>query len=508
MPMSQPWFEMAEIRRRRLTTAVWIPLRANVHIETVGAYGKLGFHDGFLGVGSLAVAVGDRARAEELDWTDIGLMRDHHAWVGDDGRYVAADVYEVRAGDVLGMALALSQHTGSSHPSVWHLHQDLVIALHLIREGDDWIRPEEDYIQVARLRRAPDGTPLVLEINSELLRDYLCARGMGLRVVSYQKREEVVEDRSHITWASNPIEQRSGGDRWQGRVREIHEGGMPYGEEWAVFHMGRTDVDPDEDVPEFRMSEDADIASSSWKTKMQGRRLFAVEGELWREEWIEPGGSSPRVRRDHAAPSVSFVTDAAGTKETRETLEHTSRWLWFKPDVVPALLRHRGGALAWYTHDTGAVGCSPGDLVHFGVNKVGLVNVFAKDIVQLAEWQQRIWAGHNVAPESGVSEELLASQMAAKPARTTAPETRLRDALERLNDEVRNALGAPLFREHEKAEAILREAHRFRALDEPGLFGLAKDLARLTADRIDAAMLQKVKAPPKGERLASLLTPA
>jgi hypothetical protein len=191
-------------------------------------------------------------------------------------------------------------------------------------------------------------------------------------------------------------------------------------------------------------------------------------------------------------------------RETRETLEHTSRWLWFKPHVIPALLQHRGGGLAWYTHDTGAVGCSPGDRVHFGVNKIGLVNVFAKDIVQLPDWQQRIWAGHNVAPESGVSEELLASQMAAKPARTTAPERRLRDALERLNDEVRNALDAPLFREHEKTNAILRDTHRFRALDEPGLFGLAKDLARLTADRIDAAMLQKVKPPPMGKPWGSL----
>ncbi len=46
--------------------------------------------------------------------------------------------------------------------------------------------------------------------------------------------------------------------------------------------------------------------------------------------------------------------------------------------------------------------------------------------------------------------------------------------------------------------------HRFRAIDQAGLFSLAKDLARLTADSIDAAAIQKLVPPPKGEKWGSL----
>jgi len=68
------------------------------------------------------------------------------------------------------------------------------------------------------------------------------------------------------------------------------------------------------------------------------------------------------------------------------------------------------------------VGCSPDYTVHFGINSLGLLNVYAKDIGLLPEWQQRIWAGYNVGPDGKVSKELLASQIDAEPADTQAPE--------------------------------------------------------------------------------------
>jgi hypothetical protein len=56
------------------------------------------------------------------------------------------------------------------------------------------------------------------------------------------------------------------------------------------------------------------------------------------------------------------------------------------------------------------------------MNKLGIVNAFAKDIALLPEWQQKIWSGDNISSEGGVSEELLDSQMRAMLANTQAPE--------------------------------------------------------------------------------------
>ena len=74
------------------------------------------------------------------------------------------------------------------------------MALGLLREADEWLRPSEDYCIVARLRRDPDGHPTACEIKNEFLRDYLTAREMALRLTFYRKREVIVKDAGHITW--------------------------------------------------------------------------------------------------------------------------------------------------------------------------------------------------------------------------------------------------------------------------------------------------------------------
>jgi hypothetical protein len=279
---------------------------------------------------------------------------------------------------------------------------------------------------------------------------------------------------------------------------------MPFGAKTAVFHIARTDVDPEEDVPTFGFPTDDKLESRSWTQEHSGRRLFLVEGELWRKEWVEPLTKSPIVREDEVPPTVFFITDADGTQENRETLAKGGRWLWFKPEVIAALAHRRGGFLTWYTRDTGRAACSPDYGIHFGVNSLGLVTVYAKDIALLPEWQQKIWAGYNTSPEGKVSEELLASQVKAKPSVTQAPESFLRKGLEALNVTGKKALGVEIIRLHDQQPELLARAHRFRANDKAGLFSLAKDLARLTADSIDASELHKVLAPPKGEKWGSL----
>jgi hypothetical protein len=170
-----------------------------------------------------------------------------------------------------------------------------------------------------------------------------------------------------------------------------------------------------------------------------------------------------------------------------------------------ALAARRGGSLGWYTRHTGYVACSPGDGVHFGINPLGLVNVYAKDVALLPDWQQRIWAGHNVAPDGGVSDELLASQMRARPASTKAPERYLAAGLRRLGEVLEEKAGiVGALRNHRDIADLVRRAHRFRATDRAGLLSLAKDLARLTADSLDAAAIQKRLKPPKDPKWGSL----
>jgi len=501
--VDQNWFEMPEVRRRKLANAVWIPLRAIYRIEEIGNHGHAGYKSEFYGVGTLAVPTGNKREAEKLGWMDVGISY-HHSGCVEEGKYISADVYQDYRGEFSGLHLVLEQRGNSAENSEWHLHQDFVITLGLKCEADIWVRPDEGYIEVAKLSKREDGSPYLLEVRASHLRDYLCARGMALYVTSYRDRVEVIEDASDITWSENPIEESDDNDRWMGRVSAIHEGGMPYGEKTAVFHLVRTDVDLEEDVPVVGPPTGDNVASESWTKEHTGRKLYRVEGELWRTEWIEPASQSPIVRGDEIPPTVFFITDAEGKQENRETLVGGGRWLWFRPEVMSALAHRRGGSLSWYTRDTGSVGCSPDYSVHFGVNSLGLINVYAKDIAYLPEWQQKAWSGYNISPEGKVSEELLASQVKAIPANTQAPEGFLAKGLSRLNHLAEAKLGITLIRQHDQIPDLIASAHRFRATDKEGLFALAKDLARLTADSIDAAALQKLVAPPKGTKWGSL----
>ncbi|MGH7096502.1 MAG: hypothetical protein ACREE4_02440 [Stellaceae bacterium] len=503
--VDQAWFEMASIRRRCLSDAVWVPLRLAEWIGEVGRIGYEGYRTEFFGLGSIAVPVARRADADKLEWSEIGIGHQHGVIASKEG-YTPAEVYQYRDDDDLGIELVLEQSFDGAAPRVWHLNQDLVMALGLLRENDEWIRPSEDYCVVARLRRNAEGRPIACEIKNEFLRDYLAARNMAFRVTSYRKRERITKEANHITWPDGGLKDSGEQHRFEGRVFPILEGGNPADGGYAVFRISRTDVDPEEDVPRPGPESGANTASESWKGQHKGRKLVRITGELWRNEWIEPGINSVRVRGDEVVTGVSYIVDASGRRLPSETLqdENDPRWLWFHPQVVLSLIRHRGGELKWYTQETGGVSCSPAYSVHFGINGAGLITAYAYDIAKLPTWQQQIWAGFNTAPEGGVSRELLSAQMETRVAETAAPEAVLPEVLEALDETFIRRIGAPLFRKHPSTEELISAVHRFRAIGSGGFLALAKDLVRITADRIDAAALQMVVPPPAKEKWGSL----
>jgi hypothetical protein len=503
--MDQQWFEMALYRQRSMSTAVWIPLHAVESIEKQGRYGYVGYKEDFFGCGSVAFLVEKKALVETLGWNDIGIGHNHGGNYYN-GIYTPAEIFQSGRQDGLeGINFVLIQRNEGSLNGEWYINTDLILALGLYRENDKWVKPDEGYVEVIRLDRNAEGRPAKIEIKAEYLKDYLCARGLGLYVTWYRDRDEILEDATHIQWAEDGAEQNQNNLRWEGRVMPIHEGGQPFGSSAAVFHVTRTDVDFEEDVPSISFPpNDSGIESKNWTRQFTGKKLFRVMGEIWREEWIAPSAISPRIKGDKTLPAVSFIVDAAGKRENSGTLADTGKWLWFKPDVINTLLKCRDGALEWHTKDTGEAGGDASGTVTFGLNEIGLVNVYAKDIALLPEWQQQIWAGFNIGPDGGVSKELLQSQAVGKPSNTQAPEAFIAQALITLNDAIKENFGVTAFRSHEDIEKLVSQCHRFRALTSDGLLALAKDLARLTADSINAVELQKVVPPPNKEKWGSL----
>lgn len=502
--LSQAWFELQDIRKRNFSKSVWIPLRAATRRLSEGEYGFEGYKEEFFGTGSIGVPIESLDEAKRLGWMDIGISHSHGGHV-EDGAYIEADVYNDPRSELTAVHLVLEQILHDGSPPVWHLNQDLILALGLKREGNSWVRPIDGYTEVARLTESEEGKPLLLEVKTQYLKDYLCARGMALYMTHYYSRDQIVSDASKITWTDGRATDINDTDRWEGRVIPIHEGGHPFGEKMAVFHVARTDVDEADDVPDIgRIPTDENTQSESWEKGFEGKKLFRILGELWRNEVIDPGKNSPVVREDEVPSNVYFTIDAEGTRVCGADLIDAGKWLWFNPEVIMAISHKRGGALSFYTAHTGSVSCSYGYGVHFGVNDLGLVNVYAKDIGLLPEWQQQLWAGYNMPPEGGVASELLDSQVRATPASTLAPEEFLGRAIKEANALSVQKLGITIFRDHAELPSLLTKAHRFRAIDQASFFALAKDLARITADSLDAEAMQTIVPPPKKTKWGSL----
>ena len=501
--MDRNWFEMKRIRERQLENSVWIPLRQSKSIER-GSFGTEGHCEEFSGFCSLLIPLSLQEQAESLNWTEM-VLRDHMPFI-DGAHYCPTEIHQFGPNYDFGVEPVLVQNFPNGDPVIWHLNQDIVFALSLLREEDIWIRPNEMYTEVVRLKRNNDNKPILIEIKLEFMRDYLSARNMALRVSKYVKRVAILSDVSKLGWVEGNHSETVKNNKFEISVRKIHEGGHFWGSSAAVIHIARNDVDSDDDVPVMGPENDTNIDSISWTKGFSGAPLYHVMGEFWSNEWIQPAEYSLRVRQDDIPSSCEFIISASGNTMNADDLndKDIGRWLWFRSEVIEAVLECRGSSFGWYTQDTGHIGLCPSYSVPFGINNLQLVTVYAVDIARLPEWQKRLWAGYNISPEGGVSEELLASQVRAEPANTQAPEEYLKISMEQLDVVSKQYWGENLFRLHRDINAILPTIHRFRAKNNAGLLALAKDITRIVIDRLDIDVLRRIIRLPADNKHRSL----
>ena len=142
----------------------------------------------------------------------------------------------------------LRQEFDTGEQTEWHLNQEIEFSLGLVRRKDIWVRPEEDYAEVVRLKRDPEGRPQLIEIKAEHLRDYLCARKASILVTGFECREAIERSLDEIDWKEDQRRSFANGE-WVGTKRAIFEGGRPVGVKTAVIRLWRESVDPSSDVP-------------------------------------------------------------------------------------------------------------------------------------------------------------------------------------------------------------------------------------------------------------------
>ena len=502
LAMDKDWVLQTKETRRTFSSATWVPLRASSNDEK-GNVKDIGYISEFFGCGSVAFPPEHRETAERFGWSDIGLMRNAQPYAYSDGYYSSIEQYQYNDKEPIGVHLVFEHPQPVVGGRPWILNPDLVVALHLIKDGTNWVRPEEDFVVVAREVLDEKGHHCLIEIKREFLIDYLAARNLSLRLSYYRQRVENVSKLDGGAYANltDRQEKRDGG-RFELLIRRLED---VYGGSWASFRMWRTDVDEDEDAPVMG-PENADNTdfekSEGYRSGFEGVR---VESEFWRDEWIEHQGQSVRVRGDADKNLPQFIVETDGTRMESADLnyEGVGRWLWFRSSVVNEFLEHRGFSLEWYTGETGGIHSTSGYRTHFGINSADLVTVYAEDVARLAAWEQHIWAAHNVVPDGRVSNELLASQVKAKPASTHAVEELLFRSMRLLEEGFRERFSIALFTHDIDDAAAMQHISRFASKDRASLLKLAKELVRVFTDRLDVRALRELSTHTEKEKLGS-----
>lgn len=500
--MKQDWISLKKETSQTFSRSTWVPLRASRKDEK-GNLKSIGHVSEFFGCGSVAFPPKHREIAERLSWSDIGIGHDVHPYAYADGHYSSIDQYQYNDKEPIGVNFVFEYPQPVIGGKLWVLNPDLVAALRLVKEGGNWVRPEENFVVVAREVFDEGGNHCLIEIKREFLIDYLAARNLSLRLSYYRQRVENVAalEESEYAALTNQSEQRDGG-RYELLIRNLND---VFGGSWASFRVWRTDVNDDEDAPVMGPENNDNTDYERAEGHRGGYKGVRVEGEFWRDEWIEHQGQSVRVRGDADKNLPQFIVETDGTRMASVDLdsEDIGRWLWFRSSIVNELLGLRGFSLGWYTAETGFIKSTSGYSIHFGINSSDLITVYAYDIARLNAWEQHIWAAHNIVPDGKVSAELLASQVKAKPASTHAVEDLLFRCMRMLEAGFRREFNTHLYTHDIDDAELMKQISRFASKDQASLLGLAKDIIRVFSDRLDVRELRKLSTHQEKENLGS-----
>ena len=500
--MNQDWILQNKETRRTFSKSTWVPLRASINDEKENCK-YIGFVSEYFGCGSVAFPPEHREIAEKASWSDIGIGCTVQPYAYEDGYYSSIEQYQWNDKEPIGIHLVFEHPQPVIGGSLWILNPDLVVALRLIKEGNYWVRPEENFVVVAREVLDEKGEQRLIEIKREFLLDYLAARNLSLKLSYYRQRVENVptlED-SEYAGLEDHQEERDDG-RYELRIRNLND---VFGGSWAMFRAWRTDVDDEEDAPVMgpETNENTDYESSEGnKSEYDGVR---VEGEFWRDEWIEHQSISKRVRGDTDTNLPQFIVETDSTRMASSELnnEDVGRWLWFRSSIVNELLGLRGFSLRWETAETGAIQSTSGYPVHFGINSADLITVYAYDIASLPSWEQHLWAAHNAVPEGKVPSELLDSQVKTQPASSHAVEELLFEVMGMLEKGFKQDFNVSLFSHELNREETFKKISRFESKDQASLLRLAKEIVRVFSDRLNVKELRNLSTHSNKDKLGS-----
>lgn len=467
-PMNeQAWFEMVDVKRTIYGDGEWTPLWV-YEVSRSGDMFSAPYEEEICRIRTLFSPVTNKVELFER-WLD--LDSDAVYACVDKGHYRKPGFYYSNSSTepAMGEYAVLSYDIGNSQQGGLLINQDLVVALKLISNNGNWIRPSNCNLVVIKTEKDSSGRVTSIQVRTEYLRDYLCARGMGLYIEEFRHRQEHSGDGRSIMWRTSPtVEEMSlasgyGKYEWKG---------------WMFKH---------DDKYTWREIDGIDNGL------LGAQQYYRVEGQLWKQHWVTPSQTSPRVANDVVA--LEYYVKPNGEKHTISALdddEFGGLYLFFKSDIVRHVML-AGIDIVWESRDVFCIKFPDGQGVLFGTCQSGKCFCIAADIARMGFWEQNLVYGDNIRPEDPseyVDSELFRNQMMCEYLHTKAPEVEFVRLLNKLEDVFQEKTGVKLWQDIDSSECVMKDVTRFCSDDQNGFVRLAKNITVAMIERLNSKALR------------------
>jgi hypothetical protein len=433
------WLEFRDLRTSNFTSGSWVPLKVQTSSEENS-------QNSCFYIDTLVVFDDFREHHSNLTWQEYGMHRDETTAYVHEGKFFApTDYFDYEVEKTTGL-IPVTDLWHEDGNRVWDLNQEIVLALKLLRVGDKWVRPSENFIEAARIQyNEASRKPRSLEIRADLLKDYLKARSSSLFSGGFSCRSYSGDDVYDVDWTEKNLEEKREGCEWEG------------------FNGNHIEDDS----------------------------LNLIWGKAWWKGWIEKGEHSTRVAGERHPDIIRFFVEKQ-SEETRslEEMESSFRFLFFESSLVSAVLKESRSRIDWWAYDAGKLGIGSTDFT-FGVNSMGHVVVLARDIERLPHWFLKKLKAYNIQPEGDIGEALYNSYVRGWFSNTVAPEKRLLAALQLADKKFIARFGASLFRQIPKESDFFKKVHRFHSSSREEVYLLAKETNRAVTEHLDNSIIQE-----------------
>ena len=463
---AQSWFEMLDVRRNTYGDGEWTPLWV-YEVSHSGVEFSDSYKEEIYRIRTLLAPVTNKVVLLE-HWLD--LDSDAVYPCVDKGHYCkpSSCYSDSSAEPAMGEYAVFGYAVGRGKSSDLLISQDLLASLRLVSDQETWIRPADGDLVVIKKEKDSNGKTVRISIRTEYLKDYLCARGMGLYIEEFRHRKEHDVDGRSITWHASPAVERNvlrnGKYEWEG---------------WIFRHQ---------DVHSWQQIAD------TGNVVLSAPQYYRVEGQLRKQLWINPASTSLIVADN--AVTLEYYVKPNGEKHTISTLdddEFGCIYLFFRLDLVGHVMA-ADVDIIWASRDVFRVRFPDGQNVLFGISRSEKCFCIASDIARLGFWEQNLAYGDNIRPEDQseyVDSELFRNQMMCEYLHTKAPETEFVRLLEELGTVFHGKTGADLWQVGANNECAIKGVTRFCSIDQDGFVRLAKNITVVMIERLNSKALKQ-----------------